>query len=400
MARKLPVKWFYDNRIDNVGMGGAGGAPQLNGLAGSLVQVLDACLIDGFNTRSVVSFIIAGGVGTIEFGTSGHGFVLHQVVGIGGATDDQYNGDWRVTAVNTTSIEVDATGVADTTVAGTLTCKTAPVGDWEKAFSGTNKAAYRSTHADATGLLLRVDDSVGRYANVRGYEAMTDIDTGTGEFPTTAQRANCYWNKSSAANNSARGWTIVADERFFYFIPCPHTSKSSANLAFCFGDIESFIPGDLFHGIIVTSGTTTNSTAFGSDHGSSLVSTNARSSIAPIFVARSSAQIGSSKRIYFISAEQGSKRSGAGGSNGFPPYPAPDGALLLAKLKLVTEYTDNTIRGQLPGWYTCLQEKPLNHGDIVEDAGGAGRHVIMIAIGSDAYTDSYRFALDIIDGWR
>lgn len=391
MARKLPVKWFnYDV------MSGAGGAPQLNGLAGSLIQVLDACLIDGFNTRSVVSFIIAGGVGTIEFGTSGHGFVLHQVVGIGGATDDQYNGDWRVTAANTTSIEVDATGVADTTVAGTLTCKTAPVGDWEKAFSGTNKAAYRSTHADATGLLLRVDDSVGNYANVRGYESMSDIDTGTGEFPTLAQRATSVWNKSDAVNSIIKSWNLVADGLLFYMPIRPINTSGERYLNCFFGDIISYKSGDQYHAAITTSLTTTANTAASLSYLNALLGGGINKNC---HIARSYTQTGASEPFSFGGVQL---NSGDAGDASLPSYPSPlDNSLILSDLKLIQENA-NHIRGNMPGFYNCHQKVPLSHGDIVTDALGPGRHVMLMAACSNALngTAYYRYALDIIGGWR
>lgn len=391
MARKLPVKWFnYDV------MSGAGGAPQLNGLAGSLIQVLDACLIDGFNTRSVVSFIIAGGVGTIEFGTSGHGFVLHQVVGIGGATDDQYNGDWRVTAVNTTSIKVDATGVADTTVAGTLTCKTAPVGDWEKAFSGTNKAAYRSTHADATGLLLRVDDSVGVYANVRGYETMSDIDTGTGEFPTVAQKATAVWNKANTANSTALSWVVTADAMFFYLTMRPVIgSGSNANLHCIFGDINSYKASDQYHAIIIVSDSTTATSSFNQNRLNGLIT----SDLDYVSCARSYTQTGSAISCMFKAPVA---TSGFSLDAFLPSYPSPlDNSLVLSDFKIIQEPTTRNIRGNLPGFLNCHQRAPLEHGNIITDALGAGRHVMMIG-GATGYNSSqyYRYALDIIGGWR
>lgn len=314
MARKLPVKWF-----NYLSMAGDGGAPQLNGLAGSLIQVLDACLINGFNTRSVTSFTITSEVGTIEFGTSGHGYVLHQVVAIGGASDDQYNGDWRVTAVNSTSIEVDATGVADVTVAGTLTCKTAPVGDWEKAFSGTNKAAYRSTHADATGLLLRVDDSPGTYANVRGYEALTDIDTGTGEFPTAAQKSTSVWNKANSANSTPLVWLLTADAMLFYFSPRPVIgSGNDANLHCFYGDINSYKAADQYHAVIPTSDTTAPASSFSSSRLNSLVDANGSKYC---YLARSYTQLGSAEPFFFAAP-----MSLTGWSNdvSLPSYPSSD----------------------------------------------------------------------------
>jgi hypothetical protein len=393
MARKLPVKWFHYDV-----MSGAGGAPQLNGLAGSLIQVLDACLIDGFNTHSVVSFIIAGGVGTIEFGTSGHGFVLHQVVGIGGATDDQYNGDWRVTAVNATSIEVDATGVADTTVAGTLTCKTAPVGDWEKAFSGTNKAAYRSTNVDATGHYLRIDDSAGQLADARGYEAMTDIDNGTGPFPTTSQVSASNWGKSSTNNSILRKWMIVADGQFIYFFRHPNVISESTfpswNISSFFGDFVSFRPGDLYFSCLSVYRNASFGTAVMIDTNGNVLHRN-NNSTSIFYVSRNHDQIGSSVESYFRGYPDDS------GSISLESYPGVyDGSLKLFDLKLIAHVTGDVIRGRLPGYFACGQHSPLSHGSILDlDTSKVIMVAVAVSSGSGGQFER-RFAIDITGPWR
>src|SRR5574338_427743 len=143
----LPVKYFHGQMT---------GAPVLSGTAGSRIAVLDACLINGFEVNQVV--LVAGATG-------------------GAAA---LNGEWCVTAVSSTWIQFACPGIGDQTATGTITVKAAPSGSWSKVFSGTNKAAYKSTDPAATGCLLRVDDTSAQYAVVRGYETMTDVDTGSG----------------------------------------------------------------------------------------------------------------------------------------------------------------------------------------------------------------------------
>lgn len=392
MARKLPVKWFFYVVMS------AGGAPQLDGLAGSLIQVLDACLINGFNTRSVTSFVIAGGAGTIEFGTSGHGFVLHQVVAVGGATDDQYNGDWRVTAVNATSIVVDATGIENTTVAGTLTCKTAPVGDWEKAFSDTNKAAYRSAHPDATGHYLRIDDSAGRFATARGYETMTDIDTGTGGFPTTNQLTESNWVKSYSSDSTLRKWMIVADGQFIYFIRHPNITNDvtypSWNISSFFGDFVSFKPSDLYFSCLSVYGSATIAGSVMLDTNGNVLPKN-NSTAAKFYVSRGHNQLGESAESYFLGYPDNS------GIDTLESYPgAFDGSLKLFDLKLIAHSTSNVIRGRLPGYFACGQNLPLSHGGIVYLGTSMVMMVAVAVAASSANTYERRFAIDIKGPWR
>jgi hypothetical protein len=102
-------------------------------------------------------------------------------------------------------------------------------------YSGTNKAAYRSLDVTGTRLYLRVDDTVGVYADVSGYESMSDIDTGTGPFNGGGSGR---WYKSGTADATARGWRVYADSRCFYF----YANKGTETAAAWFGDIVSNIP--------------------------------------------------------------------------------------------------------------------------------------------------------------
>jgi hypothetical protein len=95
---------------------------------------------------------------------------------------------------------------------------------WAKEFSGTNKAVYRA--AAGARHRLRVQDDApraapfndGREARVRGFEAMSAVDTGTEAFPTTTQFANgLFVRKSLTADSTARAWVCVADGKTIYF---------------------------------------------------------------------------------------------------------------------------------------------------------------------------------------
>jgi hypothetical protein len=91
-----------------------------------------------------------------------------------------------------------------------------------------------------------VDESTAVDSNrsvlVRGYETMTDVDTGTGLFPTVTQAANLYWRKSITATTTSRPWRVIADDRFFYFLSS--TDSGPIFLAQSFGDIVNHKPGD------------------------------------------------------------------------------------------------------------------------------------------------------------
>jgi len=128
---------------------------------------------------------------------------------------------------------------------------------WAKSFSATNKAVYRAPAG--VRHYLDVDDSgpdataLGRNARCRGYETMSAVATGTGPFPTTAQVTTCVGVvKSTTADATSRPWILIGDDRTFYFF-CTVAGTTPPNLAtnvwnsgFHFGEIYSFLAGDLY----------------------------------------------------------------------------------------------------------------------------------------------------------
>lgn len=173
MAYATEVKYFDSKMV---------GTPVMSGTYGTLLAVLDACLVTGFNLKTVDSLVVAGGVATATVST-GHGMALYSVILIAGATPAELNGEKRVTWIDTNTLKFDATGIADTTATGTITMKMAPAG-WEKPFSGTNKAVFRSPNVECPRHYFRFDDTATMTCKVRGYETMTDVDTGTGYTQT------------------------------------------------------------------------------------------------------------------------------------------------------------------------------------------------------------------------
>lgn len=188
------------------------GAPVLSGTAGAGIAMIDAFFLTGFGLTTALSVNVAGGIATATL-TSGQTFDPYCVVLVAGATPAELNGEARVLTRSSTSITW-ATTAADGAATGTITIKVAPVGGWEKVYSGTNKAAYRSTDPLGSGFFLRVDDSNATYMRVRGFESMSDVDTGTGPFPTDAQiSGGGYWVKSNQANATAVRYDLFADSR-------------------------------------------------------------------------------------------------------------------------------------------------------------------------------------------
>ena len=260
------VKWFRSGMAD---------APVLSAsAAGSLINLLDACLLNGFSVRTPDSIVVAGGIATVSI-SAGNPYEKHAVVVISGASNAALNAEWKIATSAASSFTFVCPGVADGAVTG-ASVKRAGAG-WGKPFSGTNIAVYQSLDPNSTQLYLQVADTATNYSSVRGYEQMTSATAGTGAFPTTVQTPTCRWPRSGGNT-----WTIIADGSFMWVL-----LKGSADpLLNNFGDIEAFKPNDRYHCLISAAGSTaTNGTNHPGAGGSSVAGV-------PRSLARSSSQTG------------------------------------------------------------------------------------------------------------
>lgn len=192
------------------------GAPILRSQAGSMIALLDACLKDGFGIQTATSLVVASGVATLTF-PSAHPALVDQVILVAGSSIAALNGEQKVTALAAGNKVSFATAAANATATGTITAKMAPVG-FNKPFSGTNLAVYKSAHAQTNGQYLRIDDTGTNFARATAYETMTGISTGTGQFPAGA---GLYWDKLYYTVDTSLivPWVLVGDGRYFVLLP-------------------------------------------------------------------------------------------------------------------------------------------------------------------------------------
>lgn len=276
------------------------GAPTISASAGALIAVLDACLVNGFGNKAVDSLVVSGGIATAGI-SSGHDFAEGDVLRISGATPAALNSDWRLASVTASSVTwaVDGCGVADGTATGAISALRAPAG-WEKVFAdGTTRAAYRSLeHAAHNGLILYVDDAGTTTARVRGFESMTNIDTGTGPFPTDAQLSGGFWwAKARYSYSSDLKWHLVADQKRLVFAPRYSGNYPNSAPAYHFGRIVGHAPDDTWSTIV--SGAATSANAINDYPGSGaekglLAYPGTTKSTAVVFCARSISGVGGS----------------------------------------------------------------------------------------------------------
>lgn len=381
------------------------GAPTLNGVAGSLIGLLDACLCTGFGLRSATSLVVSGGVATLTLASDAkNGNLLHSVILVEGVTGalTALNGEQRVTVASSTTLSF-TTAAADGTAAGTITVKTAPAG-WEKKFSGTNKAVFKSLSPEANTSYLWVSDTGTTNANVRAYEAMTDVDTGTGAAPTVAQLASGgYWAKSYAANANANKFDLVADHRAMYYLPITYAGLQPTYIGqggYFFGDILAYKSGDAFATALISADAAVTSS---SQSGNVWYGANLS---AGTKLLRSYTGLGGAVNAW-TPPMSGASNLYSGEDPWCGAFPAPaDGALRLSRIR-VTEggYTGAALlmRGELPGIFNVPQTglaAAVSRGDSVSHN---GRMLRVVYAGSDYQASANtggRGLIDITGPWR
>lgn len=374
------------------------GAPRLSGTAGDITTLLDACLVNGYNSRTLTSITRSGTTATATFNAHGYAADGLSKIQISGANETEYNGTFIITNVTTNTFDFTVTGTPATPATGTITSVVAPLG-WGKSFSGTNLAAYRSNEGTSTRLYLRVDDTGTTSARVRGYEAMTDVNTGTGLFPTdAAQAGGLYISKSDVATTAARKWVLVGDGfEFHFFYVCNSLSYDNIYRQFHFGDPASEMASDPY-GCLIYGDTAASLAAPSTGSTTCLIQTSPSLSVFPgFYFARNYTQIGTSAGASLHgNYTLGSGSIGASTSPLTYPSPANNG-LYVAPLFVADTLV---VRAQLKGIYQPLQIRPFGNGTILAaNVSPINRRIYTIAT---AYTSTVpgETHVDIDGPWR
>ena len=248
---------------------------------------------------------------------------------------------------------------------------------WTIAYTGTNKRAYKQ----GSGLshLLRVDDADARLARVVGYGTMSDVDTGTNPFPTSAQiSGGLYMRKSISADSTARPWICFAtDTTVYLFIYGNRTGTilaaqhdgGDANLGF--GTlINTRVSGDVNASFICASSDTSATSTTASDTRQCLVSlgTAAQSTL---YLNGSYNQASSaSTQCYKRSSNLLISTLAQSGANGGPTFPeVTRGAMMLYPFVALQTLIP---RGDLPGLMS------LGHPTTLANSTGVPGHLLVI----------------------
>lgn len=367
-------------------------SPVLTGETGKLIDLLTACLVDGYTALSVTSITRSGSTATVTTG-SAHGLVSDQWATIAGAVESDYNGRFKITVTSTTVFTYTVANSPSTPATGTITARRASAG-WDKPYSGTNKAVYRSpNNASARHYLRVLDDGSttggAKEAALRGYVSMSDVDTGTEPFPTAAQASNGqYTPKSATANSTSRAWFLVADDKTFYLF----INNGSTTIGGGFGHVNTWKPGDAYNSFIAFS-VTANSQSAGSNGNAVTNGQGAHSSSVGVnagaYMPRAMNQTGTAVNVYGFG--QGNTTTGSastahgcgGAANCAFSFAGPssnaDGGLYVCPIYLVevVGYGTNIIRGQLPGIYAPMHVQGSVAGTTISTgiAGLVGRSI-------------------------
>lgn len=398
------------------------GAPTLSGTAGSMIAVLDAVLVNGFNLLGADSVVVSGGVATVT--RAAGGFWSHMgtqgayeglVVLIAGATPTALNGEKRILRValtSSTTFTFDATGVADGAATGTITFKYAPLG-WSKLYTGTNTAIYQRMDLNATGSVLVVYDTYGKYALMRMAEVSNPALLATGGGWSNS--ADSVWTKSNVADGSARAWTIIGDGRGFFMARGWHANDQQGMEHTYWGDIAPAKANDPY--CCVTFGANQDCSGVAGGPGyfpSSLMDESTAGSVATVFpgdyrgswyIQRSYSGMGSPapvKRNAVAIAPAGSTSSGylvwgisgwgASLSGAGPsdaqlfatsiPFPNPADNGIFGVPVIVWEFQSPAIRGTLPGLFylpmTTLYTNFVNYASTSGTGVLSGRVILQV----------------------
>lgn len=378
-------------------------APQLQNAYGSMINVLDACLIDGIQIGVVSSLTVSGNTVTATFGAA-HNLMQYQVIKITGANQPEFNGEHRILTVpnaNTITFQLAAApGV--TTATGTISASLPPLG-WEKPFGSTHssgvggKAAYRSLNLLLPSRpFLRVVDELdpaytatyAKYAKVGIVEDMTDIDTMLGvQAPFDGSAPDKNWVGSGSGTSAYNGWAkwyyaksglstgadaasatvtsgdrpwiIVGNSDYFYILN--GVSPSDTNLIpYGFGSFSSFLNADSANCFLSASLEYT-AASFGAWPASNLTTT----STSRLVLQRNYAGAASVSNAGTASINPTMQQVFSGNSD-YVSNVATSGYVCFADVYIKE---GAVLRGAIPNLHWVFQNKPLNRNQLFEKGG-------------------------------
>jgi len=366
--------------------------------------VLDAVLVNGYNTVSISSITRVGATATVVCAAA-HGLAKGDSALIAGAAQTDYNIDAVVTVVDPTTFTYTVANSPTTPATGTITVKRAPAG-FTKVYAGTNKAAYRANDLTSNRMYLCCDDTGGSTggggeARMYGYETMTSVDAGTNPFPTAAQSANGYfWRKSSTTDATARAWWIITDGKLVYYFNqydlAAAKLMTGPTFSGAFGDFLSYKAGDAYSTILTgcsAAGATSSSALNGLFNAMQSI-TNGSSFSSSTVVPRDYTGVPGARYVGLLGSGLGSPFGGTT----YISYPHLIDSGYYLSPALITQTTPALVRGRIPGMYEGWHGRTFNHGDIIDNVQGLPGRALMHLYGQSILGNGC-ILLDITGPW-
>lgn len=209
-------------------------------VAGGLIAVLDACLVNGANLTTTTGVTQTGGTVTASF-AGNHNFSVGDSVLVEGATPSAYNGRVTVTAKTSNSISWAIDSGTTSPATGTITVKH-PGAGWTKSWADTNMAAYRSSTSD---------NGVGAYMQIENNNPYNDSHvsfrwrvceghTGLNTAARLATDLRQFWQPYDHSF-----WWVVADDRTAY-IHWSGPSDAHGSAHFVMGEVSRLVTTDTY----------------------------------------------------------------------------------------------------------------------------------------------------------
>jgi len=259
---------------------------------------------------------------------------------------------------------------------------------WTKAYTATNRRAYRNG-TGSTQLYWRVRDDAGgtggaKEALIRGYEAMTDVNTGTNPFPTNAQSAltdnSLIIRKSATADATTRPWIVVADAKTCYVF-IQSGDQSNTYYAAAFGDFYSVVAADVWNACL-SARTLENSSGAGSadldGFNINIVANNSFVNVGLCAARTASGAVGSQG---YLRTSTWSQVFNGVSANTILAYPNPsDNSIYLSRVFLGQNASvAGHLRGYFRGYWAWMHALGVNDGDTFSGSGDlAGKTFLVI----------------------
>lgn len=394
-----PVKWIHS---------GMRGAPQVSGTAGTLLAALRAFLLNGFGQVTALSVSVSGGIATASL-NAGQSFDKHAIVLVEGATPALLNGEARVLTATNSAITW-ATTAPDGAATGVITIKVAPVGHWAEVFTATNVSVFRSTDVAGARFYYRVDDTGTVSARVRGYLGMTDVDTGTGPFPTEAQIAGGgHICKSSVASAAGVPYVFAADSRTVLIAPSPRVPSNAAHTSAAIRGFGDMLPlatvGDAYSAAVSCATSGDASITGGATGGFDTTASGANA----VYVARDASGLGDAVAVGTKSYIVGGISVSSGNDSSLGKFPSSiDGQLKYCRRYIFQNNAaaDQPPRADVPGVLYIPQTNvlgPIGRLDIINGAGDFVGRMLLALTGAATTFNSVPVGISLLDitgPWR